>query len=61
MKKTIAAILVAVIAGLASPTVFAHGIAHFPTKAEIQAQQHQRNQGPSFWDKIADLWHGIFG
>jgi hypothetical protein len=61
MKKTIAAILVAVIAGLASPTVFAHGISHFPTKAEIQAQQHQRNQGSSFWDNIVELWHGVFG
>jgi hypothetical protein len=61
MKKTIAVILVAVIASLACPTVFAHGISHFPTKAEIEAASHQKNQSSSFWDKIAELWHGVFG
>ena len=49
MKKTIAAILVAVIAGLASPTVFAV-ILHFPPSAE-----NQEHKSPSFWDKLYDL------
>ena len=61
MEKTIAAILVAVIAGLASPTVFAAGITQFPTRAEIQAQQHQTQQDLSFWEKIVDLFVHLGG
>jgi len=57
MKKTIAAMLVAVLASLACPTVFSHGISHFPTTPEIKAAQ----KGTSFWDKVAELWHGVFG
>jgi len=61
MKKTIAAILVVAVGGLASPTVFAHGISHFPTKAEIEASQHQKGFLSGLWDKVTDLWHGVFG